>query len=33
MKNGFVFRINKNKMLLIESESNIKTDNDINKSI
>ena len=33
MKNGFVFNIGKNKMLLYESESFIKTDNDINKDI
>ena len=33
MKNGFVFKIDKNKMFLNESESIIKTDNDINKSI
>ncbi len=33
MKNGFIFKIIKNKMLLNKSESIIKTDDDINKSI
>ncbi len=33
MKNGFIFKIDKNKMLLNEFESIINTDDDINKSI
>ena len=32
MKNGFVLKMNKNKMLLNGAESNFKKDNDINKS-